>query len=152
MAERSLTVGDHAPDFTLKDEAGREVRLSDFRGKQAVVLVFYPGDLTPGCTIQLCAIRDDWSKFREANIAVYGVNHAGAESHVKFIEKMSLPFPLLIDEGKKVSKKFDATKKMFKAEIIKRSVVGIDKDGVIRFLKRGMPKDAEILKAMAPYA
>ncbi|MBM3204409.1 peroxiredoxin [Candidatus Uhrbacteria bacterium] len=151
MQKRELRVGLKAPDFTLKDSSGKLVRLSEFRGKSPVLLVFYPGDMTPGCTMQLCAIRDDWQKFRSCGIVVYGVNHADAESHQTFIKKHTFPFPLLIDTGKKVSKRYGAIKTFFKAIIIKRSVVGIDTEGVIRYLKRGMPKNSEILKAMKPY-
>lgn len=136
----------------MKDPEGKTVKWSDFKGKQALVLIFYPGDMTPGCTVQLCAIRDDWKKFRELGIAVFGVNHAEADSHRRFIEKYHFPFPLLIDKNKKVSARYGAIKKFFKATVIKRSVIGIDKDGIIRYLKRGMPKDADLLKAMKPYA
>jgi peroxiredoxin Q/BCP len=152
MPEKELAVGKNAPDFSLADQAGKPVRLSDFRGKQAVVLIFYPGDMTPGCTLQLCAIRDDWQKFREAGIAVFGVNHADAASHARFAGKYRFPFPLLVDEGKAVSKKYGAMKKLFKANVIKRSVIGIGKDGVVRYVRRGMPRDAEILKAMTAEA
>jgi peroxiredoxin Q/BCP len=141
-----LAVGDKAPGFSLLDEHGTRVTLEGLKGKN-VVLVFYPGDLTPGCTMQLCAIRDDWAKFREAGILVYGVNHADAASHQKFIDAYHYPFPLLIDTDKKVSEAYGALKKFFKAVVIKRSVVGIGPDGIVRFLKRGMPKDTEILKA-----
>lgn len=152
MEPTSIAVGERAPAWSLKDQTGRVVKLSDFTGKQPVVLIFYPGDLTPGCTLQLCAIRDDWEKFRELGIAVFGVNHAEADSHQRFIDKHQFPFPLLIDKNKKVSAAYGAVKKFFKATVIKRSVVGIDKDGIIRFLKRGMPKDVEILKAMKSYS
>ena len=145
--KKLLTVGSRAPSFTLKDAAGNAVSLKDFRGKKSVVLIFYPGDMTPGCTMQLCAIRDDWRKF--AGTAVYGVNHADADSHNKFAKKFGLPFPLLIDKGKKVSARYGAIKQFFKARIIKRTVVGIGKDGRIFFLRHGMPKNSDILKAVA---
>ncbi len=137
-----------APDFALKTESGDLVRLSDFKNKQPVILFFYPGDMTPGCTMQLCAIRDDWQKFKDAHIAVFGVNHAEALSHQKFTKKHSLPFPLLIDAGKKVSAAYGALRTFFKVTIIKRSVIGIDAQGIVRYIKRGMPKNADILKAM----
>ena len=57
---KELQIGSKAPAFTLKDEKGKTVTLTDFHGKKNVVLVFYPGDMTSGCTMQLCAIRDDW--------------------------------------------------------------------------------------------
>jgi peroxiredoxin Q/BCP len=152
MESPSIAVGERAPNWSMKDQAGRTVKLSDFIGKQSVVLIFYPGDLTPGCTLQLCAIRDDWEKFRTLGIAVFGVNHADADSHQRFIDKHHFPFPLLIDKTKKTSAAYGAVKKFFKATVIKRSVVGIDKEGVIRYLKRGMPKDADILKTMKTYS
>jgi hypothetical protein len=78
---KDLAVGDRAPLFTLSDQDGKKVSLTDFKGKKNVVLIFYPGDMTPGCTMQLCAIRDDWSKFGAKDAVVYGVNHADAGSH-----------------------------------------------------------------------
>lgn len=144
-----LKIGDMAPAFTLKSQDGKEISLKDFQDKQDVLLVFYPGDLTPGCTIQLCNIRDDWSKFIRQGIAVLGINHADEESHAAFVEKFKFPFPLLVDTDKKISKKYGAVKKLFAASVIKRTVVGIDKKGKIVFSKSGMPKDADILKALA---
>ncbi len=142
-----LKVGDSAPMFTLKNQDGKEVSLKDFQDKQDVILVFYPGDMTPGCTIQLCNIRDDWSKFTRLGIAVLGINHADEDSHTTFAEKYKFPFPLLVDTDKKISKKYGAIKKLFLATVIKRTVVGINKKGKIVYYKTGMPKDADILKA-----
>lgn len=149
MSTLELKVGDRAPAFTLQDQGGNKVRLSDFKGEKNVVLVFYPGDMTPGCTIQLCAIRDDWSKFQSKDTAVFGINHGDEDSHKTFIKKYSFPFPLLVDTDKKVSIRYGAIKTFFKTKIIKRSVVVIDKQGKIVYLKRGMPKDTEILKAIS---
>lgn len=143
-----IAVGDKAPDFTLKDQEGSTVSLAAFRGTQPVLLIFYPGDDTLGCTKQLCAIRDDWSAFTKRNVAVFGVNHAGSASHTKFVEKYGLTAPLLIDTDMKVSAQYGATKKFFGKDFIKRSVVLVDKDGVIRYLKRGLPPDSEILEAI----
>lgn len=146
---KQLAVGMSAPTFTLKDEKGKTVALADFKGKKNVILVFYPGDMTSGCTMQLCAIRDDWQKFLKADTVVLGMNHADAESHGAFIKKHRFPFPILVDTGKKVSTRYGALKKYFKAIIIKRSVFGIGKDGKIFFIRRGMPKNSDILKAIA---
>jgi peroxiredoxin Q/BCP len=150
MPEKSLiSVGARAPRFTLLNEKGGKVALADFLGKRNVILIFYPGDMTPGCTLQLCAIRSDYKKFTAAQAVVFGVNHANAESHSNFSKKHSFPFPLLIDPGKRVSAKYDAVKPFFKTAIIKRTVVGIGRDGKIFYYKRGMPRDAELLKAIA---
>lgn len=144
----TLALGAKAPAFTLKDQQGKPVSLADFVGKQNVVLIFYPGDMTPGCTIQLCGIRDNWARFELTDTAVFGVNHADADSHGQFADKYHLPFPLLIDTNKTVSKKYGAVRKIFSATVIKRTVVAIDKTGHIVLMRHGMPKEAEILKAL----
>ncbi|MFA6160906.1 MAG: peroxiredoxin [Patescibacteria group bacterium] len=148
MSETTFKIGDKAPTFTLKAHNGKQFDMADYFGKQPVVLIFYPGDMTPGCTIQLCNIRDDWSKFEQAGITVFGVNHADADSHGKFVTKYNFPFPLLIDTDKKVSKKYGAIKKLFSATVIKRTVAAIGLDGTIKFYRHGMPKDTEILKTI----
>ena len=97
-----LEVGDEAPGFALEDESGNSVRLADFRGKSAVVLMFYPADETPGCTKQLCAARDDYDRYQQAGIEVFGVNPGSAKAHKKFVEKHGLRTPLLLDRGSNV--------------------------------------------------
>ena len=92
----ALQIGDIAPDFSLPDQNGTTVRLSDFKG-QRVVIYFYPKDDTPGCTKEACNFRDQWARFEEHNIAVLGISKDGAGSHSKFIDKYSLPFTLLTD-------------------------------------------------------
>src|SRR5512146_542235 len=126
-----LPTGTPAPDFTLPDESGRSVTLSGLRGK-SVVLVFYPGDDTPGCTKQLCQFRDDWSEALSRGIEVFGVNPGNAQSHGKFRKKFNFPFPLLLDRGQKVAGLYHAN-----GIIVKRTVYRIGPDGVIRFAKRG---------------
>jgi peroxiredoxin Q/BCP len=143
-----LSVGAKAPDFALKDQKGKSVSLSDFAGKKNVVLIFYPGDMTPGCTIQLCGIRDNWARFELTDTAVFGVNHADAESHALFVDKYHYPFPLLVDPDKKISKKYGAIRKIFSATVIKRTVVAIDKTGHIVFYRHGMPKETDIIKTL----
>ena len=92
----ALQPGDSAPDFTLNDQAGKPVSLSQFRGRR-VVIYFYPKDDTPGCTKEACNFRDQWSVFEQHNIAVLGISKDGAASHSKFITKYDLPFTLLSD-------------------------------------------------------
>ena len=91
-----LEVGMKAPDFTLYDKDGREVKLSSFLGKR-VVLYFYPKDNTPGCTRQACAFAGAYARFREMNVEVIGISKDSVASHVKFAEKYNLPFVLLSD-------------------------------------------------------
>jgi peroxiredoxin Q/BCP len=136
-----LPVGAPAPDFTLLDDAGRTVTLSSLKGKN-VVLVFYPGDDTPGCTRQLCEFRDRWEAAREHGVEVFGVNPQSARSHVYFRKKFQFPFPLLVDKGRQIAKLYNAN-----GLIVKRTVYLIGPDGVIRFARRGMPKPSEVLAA-----
>ena len=96
-----LKPGDPAPDFQAKTQSGQSVRLADFRGKN-VVLYFYPRDNTPGCTTEACAFRDDFAAFGRKDAVVLGVSTDSEKSHVKFTEKFKLPFPLLVDEDKKI--------------------------------------------------
>jgi thioredoxin-dependent peroxiredoxin len=93
--------GTQAPDFQLKDQNGKDVKLSQFRGKN-VVLYFYPKDDTPGCTREACDFRDQHSAVREAGAVVLGVSPDTTASHQKFATKFSLPFPLLADTERKV--------------------------------------------------
>jgi peroxiredoxin Q/BCP len=147
-----LQIGQDAPDFALQDENGRDVRLKDFRGTSAVVLMFYPADETPGCTKQMCAARDDYDKYQEAGIAVFGVNPAGAARHQKFVAKHALRTPLLVDEGAKIARAYDALMPIPVLNIVNRTVVGIDREGRVTFYQRGMPSTGEIIGAMTPSA
>lgn len=101
-----LKEGDQAPAFTMDDQDGKPVKLSDFKG-QRVVLYFYPKDNTPGCTTEACAFRDDYAKLKKKAV-VLGVSPDSAASHQKFIAKHKLPFPLLVDEGHAVAEKYGA--------------------------------------------
>ena len=91
-----LQIGMKAPEFTLKNQHGEDVRLSDFLGKK-VVLYFYPKDNTPGCTRQACAFAQAYEAFKGQDIAVIGVSKDSVASHVKFAQKFELPFTLLSD-------------------------------------------------------
>ncbi|KAA0205603.1 peroxiredoxin [Candidatus Uhrbacteria bacterium] len=144
--------GMKAPAFELEDASGMRIRLSEALVVGPVVLVFYPGDRTPGCTLQLCAIRDEWQAFSKFGITVFGINHADAESHRAFASAHRFPFPLLVDDGKRVSKQYGATRSILKRDLTRRIVVGISPDGIIRYYRHGFPKNAEILKALKPFA
>lgn len=143
-----LAIGQDAPDFELRDERGKIVRLADFRGKSPVVLIFYPKDSTPGCTKQLCEVRDDYSRYEAAGIAVFGVNPGNEAEHRKFIERYGLRTPLLLDEGAKVAAAYDALMPIPLLKIVNRTVVGIDRNGKIAYYRRGMPSTTEILAGM----
>ena len=91
-----LLEGTKAPAFTLPDQNGDPVSLSDFAGKK-VVLYFYPRDNTPGCTRQACAFAETWEEFEKQNVVVIGISKDSAASHQKFAQKYQLPFILLSD-------------------------------------------------------
>lgn len=91
-----LEVGTKAPDFTLKNQEGQEVSLSQFAGKR-VVLYFYPRDNTPGCTKQACAFAQNYEGFTRQDVVVIGISKDSVASHLKFAQKYELPFVLLSD-------------------------------------------------------
>src|SRR5262245_17526044 len=103
-----LSRGAPAPDFALLDADGNTVRLADFRGKSAVLLVFYPGDHTPVCTRQLCEVRDWSAPLKEKGIVAFGVNPAPTSMHESFRRTYSLPFPLLTDEKLEAAGRYHA--------------------------------------------
>lgn len=103
MAE--LKVGDMAPDFSTTTDAGKPVKLADFRGRR-VILYFYPKDDTPGCTKQACSFRDSYAEIEQKNAVVLGVSPDDEASHAKFKSKYDLPFPLLVDEDHAIAEAY----------------------------------------------
>jgi peroxiredoxin Q/BCP len=97
----TLKKGDKAPNFSSKDENGKSVKLSDFKGKK-LVLYFYPKDDTPGCTAEACDLRDNYVALQKAGYAVLGVSSDDEKKHTKFKAKYDLPFSLLADTDKSV--------------------------------------------------
>lgn len=126
--------GSKAPAFTLPDDQGHKVKLSDLKGSP-VVLYFYPRDDTPGCTKEACAFRDRYDELEQAGVRLLGVSGDSAESHTKFRTKYELPFPLLVDAEHKLSEKYGAwrEKNMYgkKSMGIQRSTFLIDADGKV---------------------
>ena len=91
-----MKIGDMAPEVLGRDEQGREIKLSDYRGRK-LILYFYPKDNTSGCTAEACSLRDHHRELQAAGYEVVGVSKDSAASHVKFKEKYELPFPLIAD-------------------------------------------------------
>ena len=102
-----LEINSPAPDFTLQDKEGKDVRLSDFAGHR-VVLYFYPRDNTPGCTRQACAFAAAYDGFRALDAVVIGVSKDSVASHQRFAEKYNLPFILLSDPEHQVIEAYGA--------------------------------------------
>ena len=120
-----------AYDFTLPASNGKNISLSDYKGK-AVILYFYPKDATPGCTTEACDFRDSVKKSENEDAVILGISVDSVNSHEKFIEKNDLPFLLLSDENHEVCEKYDVwkLKKNYGKEYmgIERSTFLIDKD------------------------
>ncbi|HHK42915.1 MAG TPA: thioredoxin-dependent thiol peroxidase [Planctomycetaceae bacterium] len=150
-----LEPGTRAPAFQLKDDHGRTVKLSDFKGRP-VVLYFYPKDDTPGCTKEACAFRDASDRLQELGAVVLGVSPDSVESHAKFRDKYHLNFPLLSDPQHRVAEKYGAwrEKNMYgkKSMGIQRSTYLIGPDGKIAKVWKRVRVDGhdrQVLEALA---
>lgn len=149
----ALATGIKAPAFSLKDQDGNKVKLSDFKGKR-VALYFYPEDDTPTCTVQACNLRDNFSSLGEHNIHVIGISPDDAQTHTKFREKFGLPFTLLSDPDHKTINDYGVwgKKNLYGREYmgLHRTTFLIDEKGIIVkiFLKpRNANHAQEIIKA-----
>lgn len=114
MAEE-LKVGDPAPKFTAKDDAGKDWKSEDHVGKKVVVVYFYPADFTGGCTKQACAFRDDYKKLADKGVEVVGVSGDTVKTHELFKKEHKLPFTLLADEKGELAKQFGVPVQVGKA-------------------------------------
>jgi len=141
-AAETPKVGDKAPDFSAKDQDGNTVKLSDFAGKQAVLLYFYPKDNTPGCTKEACGFRDRIDTLKKDGVAVLGVSMDNADSHKKFINDQSLNFPLLVDTDGKITEEYGA--KMTGRNMSRRVSFLIDKSGKITHVTDTMSADKHL--------
>ncbi|XP_043706845.1 peroxiredoxin Q, chloroplastic isoform X1 [Telopea speciosissima] len=127
-----VSKGQVPPSFTLKDQEGRNVSLSKFKGKP-VVLYFYPADESPGCTKQACAFRDSYEKFKKAGAEVVGISGDDTESHKAFAKKYRLPYTLLSDEGNKVRKEWGVPADLF-GTLAGRETYVLDRNGVVKLV------------------
>lgn len=144
-----LTVGTQAPDFDLPATGGKQVKLSDYRGKN-LIIVFYPKDQTPGCTQQLCALRDDTDLFQGLNTEFIASNPDSVESHERFSAAQSYKFPILVDADRSMAKAYHALKEDGKG--IQRTVYILDTNGVIRYAKQGLPPNTELAEIIRTFS
>ncbi|MCE3245530.1 MAG: thioredoxin-dependent thiol peroxidase [Arthrobacter sp.] len=148
MAER-LNPGDVAPDFTLKNSAGADVSLSDYRGRNTIVY-FYPAAATPGCTTQACDFRDSLSSLQSAGYEVLGVSPDPVGKLASFAEKEGLTFPLLSDETHAVAEAYAAwgEKKNYGRtyEGLIRSTVVVDPDGNVALAQYNVRATGHVAK------
>lgn len=155
MADLAVQEGAPAPDFSLPSTSGETISLSDFKGKQAVVLYFYPKDNTPGCTVEACSFRDNLGDVQSHGAAVLGVSPDSVKSHGNFTQKYELNFPLLADTEKELAQKYGVwvEKKQYGRTYmgIQRSTFLIGKDGLIKKIwHKVTPKShvAEVIQAL----
>jgi peroxiredoxin Q/BCP len=132
----TLKVGERAPDFSVETHTGEKVSLSDYRGKQAVVLYFYPRDNTSVCTAQACAFRESYADFSKYGAVVLGVSGDSAERHRAFAEKQELPYLLVADEDGSLRKAYGVSNRL--GLIPRRVTFVIDRDGVVRSVYEAM--------------
>ena len=132
---KNLKTGDSAPVINSVDQNGDTITLEQFKGSN-VVLYFYPKDMTPGCTMQSCNLRDNYQLLLDKGYVVLGCSADSPERHQKFIAKHDLPFSLISDESKEVLNAYGVwgPKKFMGKEYdgIKRTTFVIDKDGIIK--------------------
>ncbi len=121
-----------APDFSLKDQNGKTVKLSDYKGKKNVVVYFYPKDNTPICTKESCSFRDAYEKFKDMGAEVIGISSDSVESHKNFAKEHKLPFTLLSDVNSELREAWGVPKT---AKILPgRVTYVIDKKGVVKHI------------------
>jgi len=135
--ENLLKIGDTAPDFEAIDQNGRKLKISERKGN-VVVLYFYPKDFTPGCTAEACNFRDNFEEFTKRGIDVIGISVDSEGTHKKFAEKLGIPFILISDRTKEISKKYN----VLGLTSAKRVTFIIDKDGrIAHIFEKVSPKE-----------
>jgi peroxiredoxin len=134
VSHSKLAVGDVAPDFELQGTGAKSYKLSDYRG-QPVVLVFYPGDNSPVCTLQLRSYTADLAKLGDHGVKLLAISPQGVESHDSFCEKHSFQFPLLADVDKAVARDYGILGPL---GFPRRSIFIVDKEGVVAWVHRSL--------------
>ncbi len=150
-----LKEGDKAPEFDITDQNGKVHKIADYKGKK-VILYFYPKDLTPGCTIESCNLRDNYNALKNQGFEVIGVSADDEQKHQKFIAKHDLPFNLLADTNKEVLNRYGVWgEKKFMGRVydgIHRTTFIINENGVIeKIINKVKTKDHtnQILEELA---
>ncbi|MEL6812804.1 MAG: peroxiredoxin [Bacteroidota bacterium] len=141
-----LNIGDRIPEFTLKDQQGREFSSVDSLGSPSVIY-FYPKNFTPGCNREACGFRDSYEDFTDLGAKVIGISSDSEASHQKFAKRYRLPFTLLADSGGKVRGLF-GVKKGLLGMLPGRETFVFDKDGKLTFKFSAIGADPHIKKAL----
>jgi peroxiredoxin Q/BCP len=127
-----LREGDVAPDFQARLSNGKDFRLSEFRGKKSVVLSFYPKDFTAGCVSQACSYRDNIEWITDLGAVIVGISYDGDATHEEFSRAYHLPYPLISDRDRSISRLYGAARFGGSFLPAKRVTFVIDKEGIIR--------------------
>lgn len=141
-----LAPGTPAPDLRLTASDGSTVVLADVLARGGAVLIFYPGNHTPGCDRQLRAAKDEIARYQGAGVVPYGINPASVEEHREYAASLELPFLLLSDPGLAVARRWQAVSPL--GDQVTRTVYLVDRTGTIRFGARGMPGADITLEAL----
>jgi len=149
----AIAVGSPAPEFALKDQNQKEIKLSDFRGKKTVVIMFYPLDWSPVCTNEHACVVNDMKKFEQLDAQVLGISVDSVWSHKAFAEKMGINYPLLADFQPRgaVADKFGVY--LSEKGITGRAIAIVDRAGKVAWLKQydipTVPDVNEVARALA---
>ena len=145
-----IKVGETAPDFTLKDQDQKDVKLSDFRGKKNIVLAFYPLDWSPVCTGENKCLTDDFPSFQSSNAEVFGISTDSFYSHKAWVDALELKHRLLADMHRTVAKAYGLYFEPLNCA--KRATVIVDTQGKVAYVKvqeiKTARDDKEILAAL----
>src|SRR5262245_3516308 len=131
-----VKAGDAAPDFTLKDQDGKDVKLSSFAGKKNVLLAFYPKDGSSGCTTQMKCVQKELKKVQAHDFVVLGISVDTVESHATFASSIGVQFRLLADPDLAVAKLYDVVAAA--GGYAARAAFVVDKEGKVRWLDRDL--------------
>lgn len=142
-------VGKPAPEFALPSDRGETISLATYRGKQNVLLAFFPKAFTAGCEKEMQTLGKDLPKFKALSTQVLGISYDTPETLGKFAVHCAADFPFLSDEGGKIAKQYDSAGGMLMVKLPKRRAFLIDKAGTIRQVYDGMPDHARIFKDLS---
>ena len=140
----NIKIGQKAPEFSLFDTERKKVNLTDFKGKNVLIL-FYPQAFSSTCTKELCSVRDDIGRYNNANAEVLGISVDSVFTLKRYKEEQGYNFPLLSDFNKEVSAAYDSLYENWILEmkgVSKRSAFIVDKEGIIQYAELVEAKDA----------
>ncbi len=140
------------PTFNLMDQAGQIFSLVQQLLHGPVLLIFYPYDQSPNCTVQLCEANVELEAFSSHGVTIVGINNAAADSHLRFANKRFLKMRLLSDFDYEVARQFDCLFEIGPIKVIRRTVMAINADREVIYLQRGMPPIAEVLASVVSNA